>query len=98
MSNGNRWIELDLIGTTSNRDGIGSKVFVTSGGLTQYREQGGGYHRWSQNFKRVHVGLGINTVASVTVQWPNGTSTTHASLAANHVYQVKQDGTSVSIH
>jgi hypothetical protein len=28
-------------GTTSNRDGVGSKVYVTSGGVTQYREQNG---------------------------------------------------------
>ncbi len=55
--NGNNWVEFDLVGTTSNRDAIGSKVYVTAGGVTQYREQNGGYHKWSQNFMRVHVGL-----------------------------------------
>jgi|KBSMisStaDraftv2_1062788.scaffolds.fasta_scaffold59550_2 hypothetical protein len=98
MGNTNSWMEFDLVGTTSNRDGIGSKVYVTAGGITQYREQNGGYHRWSQNFMRVHVGLATNTQADTTVVWPDGTSTTYTGLAANHVYQLKQDGTYVQTH
>jgi hypothetical protein len=91
--NSNHWIELDLVGTTSNRDGQGSLVYVTAGGTTQYREQNGGYHRWSQNFRRLHVGLGQNTSADVRVQWPDGSETNYASLASNTMYQVRQDGT-----
>ncbi len=30
LGNSNSWIEFDLVGTTSNRDGIGSKVYVTA--------------------------------------------------------------------
>jgi hypothetical protein len=96
--NSNNWMEFDLVGTTDNRDGIGSKVYVTAGGVTQYREQSGGYHRWSQNFMRVHVGLALNTQADTTVVWPNGTSTTYTGLAADHIYQLKQDGTYTQIH
>jgi hypothetical protein len=77
--NANHWIELDLVGTTSNRDTVGSQVKVASGGVTQYREQNGGYHRWSQNFKRVHVGLGANTQADINVRWPDGSSTCSCS-------------------
>jgi ASPIC and UnbV/FG-GAP-like repeat len=98
LGNSNNWMEFDLVGTTSNRDGVGSKVYVTSGGKTQYREQNGGYHRWSQNFSRVHVGLAQNTQGDVTVVWPNGISKTYTSLPANHVYQLKQDGTHTQIH
>jgi hypothetical protein len=32
------------------------------------------------------------------VVWPDGTSTTYTGLAANHVYQLKQDGTYVQTH
>jgi hypothetical protein len=111
VGNSNSWMEFDLVGTTSNgtssnRDGIGSKVYVTTplnsagqpGPVTQYREQNGGYHRWSQNFMRVHVGLATNTQADVTVVWPDGTSTTYLALPARHVYQLKEDGTSLPIH
>jgi hypothetical protein len=95
--NANHWMEFDLVGTTSNRDGVGSKVYVTSGGVTQYREQNGGYHRWSQNFPRVHVGLAANTQADATVVWPDGSSTTYTALDANHLYQLKQDGTNIQL-
>ena len=60
LGNANSWIEFDLVGTRSNRDGIGAKIYLTSGGVTQYREQNGGYHRWSQNSTRGHVGLAGN--------------------------------------
>ena len=59
--NTNHWIQIDLDGVTSNRSGIGAKVFATAGGVTQLREQNGGYHRWSQNDQRIHFGLGTNT-------------------------------------
>jgi hypothetical protein len=99
LGNSNNWMEFDLVGTTDNRDGIGSKVYVTSpDGVTQYRQQSGGYHRWSQNFMRVHVGLAQNTQANVTVVWPNGTSTTYTTLPADHIYQLKQDDTYTQIH
>ena len=37
VGNGNHWIEIDLEGTKSNRDGIGAVVYVTAGGITQMR-------------------------------------------------------------
>ena len=33
--NQNNWITLNLIGTTSNRDGIGARIKLTSGGKVQ---------------------------------------------------------------
>ena len=91
--NANRWLQLDLVGTASNRDALGAKVYVKAGGITQYREQNGGYHRWSQNFDRIHVGLRGNTRADVTVVWPSGSSRTYLGLAANHLYRIREDGT-----
>jgi hypothetical protein len=99
VGNSNSWVEFNLVGTTSNRDGIGSKVYVTAGGVTQYREQSGGNHRWSQNYMRVHVGLATNSVVdTATVVWPDNTSTSYSALAADHIYQLKQDGTYTQIH
>jgi hypothetical protein len=95
--NANHWLQLDLVGTASNRAGIGAQVYVKAGGVTQYREQNGGYHRWSQNFSRIHVGLRGNTRADVTVVWPNGTSRNYNGLAADHLYRVRQDGTYVRV-
>jgi hypothetical protein len=97
LENANNWIEFDLLGTTTNRKGIGARVYVTSGGVTQYREQNGGYHRWSQNFMRGHVGLAGNTRADITVEWPDGTETLYRGLPANRVYRLRQDGSFVAL-
>ncbi|HEX5786787.1 MAG TPA: CRTAC1 family protein [Woeseiaceae bacterium] len=88
----NRWIELDLVGRQSNRDGIGARVFVTAGGKTQVREQNGGYHRWSQNEKRLHFGLGSRASANVVVEWPSGRRDTYDNVAAGAVYSVVEAG------
>ncbi|WP_176371576.1 PKD domain-containing protein [Desulfosediminicola flagellatus] len=87
--NNNHWIEIDLVGTTSNRDGIGARVLVTAGGKTQLREQGGGMHRDSQNHTRIHFGLGQNsTIQSLEVQWPSGIVQVLENLAADKIIQV----------
>lgn len=93
--NGNHWLQLDLQGTRSNRDGVGAQVYVRTGTVTQYREQNGGYHRWSQNFQRIHVGLAGNTRADVSVRWPDGSMTSHVGLVADRLYRLRQDGSSV---
>jgi hypothetical protein len=81
------WLEIDLSGVASNRDGVGAKVYVTAGGVTQYREQNGGYHRWSQNHSRIHVGLAGNTTANVKIVWPSGTIDTYPAVAADALYR-----------
>jgi hypothetical protein len=90
--NANHWLQFDLAGTASNRDGTGARIYVTSASLTQYREQNGGYHRWSQNSRRIHVGLGAATRADVRVDWPDGTVRHYSGLAADRIYRLAQDG------
>lgn len=95
--NANKWIELDLRGVQSNRDGMGARVFVVADGVTQYREQNGGYHRWSQNHTRIHVGLGRNRDADITVEWPAGTSDTFSNVSANTIYRITEGQSIVPI-
>ncbi len=92
LGNSNHWLEIDLEGTVSNRDGVGAKVYVTAGGVTQLREQNGGYHRWSQNHQRLHIGLGSNTTADVTIEWPSGETDTHTGVAADALYIATENG------
>ncbi len=94
-SSTNRWVEVDLVGTVSNRDAIGAKVLASAGGLTQLREENGNYHRWSQNFKRIHFGLGQNDTVDIQVSWPNGDVDNFAGVAADQLYEITQ-GTSGS--
>ena len=86
------WVELDLVGTTSNRDAVGARIYATAGGVTQYREQNEGYHRWSQNQRRTHFGLADNTTVNLTIKWPSGRTDTYNSVAADHIYVATEGG------
>ncbi|MEM1230754.1 MAG: ASPIC/UnbV domain-containing protein, partial [Pseudomonadota bacterium] len=91
--NANGWLQFDLEGTSSNRDGIGAVVIIrTPDGKAQRRERNGGYHRWSQNHKRLHVGLGANTTADVEVRWPSGVVDVHSDVPANGIYRLEEGG------
>ena len=90
MGNSNHWIQLDLVGTVSHIDAIGSKVHATAGGITQLREKNGSFHRWSQNDQRLHFGLASNNRVNLTVYWPNGVSDTFVNVVADKIYRVTQ--------
>ena len=71
------WIELKLVGTTSNRDAIGARVHLVAGGGEQWQEVRGGGSYLSQNDLRVHFGLAAATLVDrLDVRWPNGGRTT----------------------
>lgn len=88
-SSGNRWLAIELRGTSSNRDGIGARVQVTAGGRQQIREHGGGMHRYAQNHG-IHFGLGQNLTADVLVTWPNGTTSVRQNVPANQYLRIVQ--------
>ena len=83
---GNNWLIIRLVGTDSNRDGIGARVNVVAGGITQVREVKAGSSSGSQNMLPVHFGLGqIAEVDSLIVRWPSGTVQTLTGVLPNQV-------------
>ncbi len=71
--NNNHWIEIELKGVVSNRNGIGALLLASTAGITQMRVQDGGIHRVSQNHQRIHFGLAENNfIEELTIQWPSG--------------------------
>jgi hypothetical protein len=67
------WVELKLIGTKSNRDGVGARVQLQAGGLTQIRELDGGNGYAGQSMHRIHFGIGTaNKVDALRIRWPSG--------------------------
>jgi hypothetical protein len=89
--NDNRWLQIDLEGTRSNRDGIGARVQVTAGGVTQTRIQDGGIHHRSQNHSRLHFGLGKQEMASrVVVEWPSGATQELTEIAAGQILRITE--------
>ncbi|MDY6866962.1 MAG: FG-GAP-like repeat-containing protein [Chloroflexota bacterium] len=73
LGNTNHWLQIKLVGTVSNRQGIGARVDVAAGGLTQTRQMNNGSHYLCQNSSILHFGLGTITFAdTITVTWPSG--------------------------
>ena len=72
--NDNHWLGVRLIGTTSNRDGIGAKVTLHSAKRVWVDEVRSGSSYNSSNDLRIHFGLGKETVfTGLEVRWPSGT-------------------------
>ncbi|MEM1179090.1 MAG: FG-GAP-like repeat-containing protein [Acidobacteriota bacterium] len=67
------WLEVVLEGTQSNRDGLGARVTVSAGGLTQTKLHDGKSGYLSQSSEPVYFGLGdAAAVEWIEVAWPNG--------------------------
>jgi len=72
-SHTNHWIQIQLRGTKSNRDGVGARVTVTAGDLTQIDEVHSGRSYQSDFGKRLHFGLGQRSkVDQIRVKWIGG--------------------------
>ena len=70
---GGTWLTLELQGTAANRDAVGARVEVESGGLLQVRELYAGSGFLSMDSQRLHFGLdGAASVDRVRVTWPSG--------------------------
>ncbi len=89
--NQNNWIILTLIGTTSNRDGIGSRVKVTSGGKVQTAQKKSTTGYLSQNDPRMHFGLAKNTIVDkIEIKWPSGKLQVLENIKANQILTVRE--------
>jgi hypothetical protein len=69
----NHWLQIRLQGTKTNRDGIGARVTVVAGDLTQIDEVHSGRSYQSDFGKRLHFGLGTRAkIDEVRVKWIGG--------------------------
>ena len=86
------WLELQLEGTRSNRDGIGARIKVTgasSGVQFNHVTTAVGYA--SASDKRVHFGLGADRLArEIEVRWPRGAIQVLRDVAAGQVLRIKE--------
>lgn len=72
-ANGGGWLGLRLQGAASNRDAIGARVELTTGGRTLVREVRRNASYLSSHDPRVLFGLGNAEVAErVEIRWPSG--------------------------
>ena len=89
--NRNHWLGLQLVGTQSNRDGIGARIWVTSGDLYQMEEARAASSYASGSDLRVYFGLGSRTKAdTVKIRWPSGMVQILRDVAAGQVLTVEE--------
>jgi hypothetical protein len=84
-------LRLRLIGTKSNRSGVGARVRVQTsrGWLWQDLKAGQGY--CSQSGLALHFGLDQDTAAPVVeIHWPSGLKETLKNVAAGHTHTLKE--------
>jgi hypothetical protein len=89
------WLLIKLIGTKSNRDGIGTRVTVEADGKQYLRlcTTDGSY--MSASDPRVHFGLGQATTVTIHLQWPSGLIGTYKNLAVNRLIAIREGKASV---
>jgi hypothetical protein len=93
---GGNWIKVRTEGTRSNRSGIGAKVSVTVGGMTQRQvvRTGTGYLGGAD--QRLHFGVGPATIVDrISIWWPSGQTQVLDGIPANQVITVVEPGISL---
>lgn len=89
--NQNHWLTLELVGHRSNRDAIGAEVKMVSAKGAQWATVTTAGSYLSSSDKRVHFGLGSETIArTIEIRWPSGIRQTLKDIHADQILQVQE--------
>jgi hypothetical protein len=88
----NHWVLLKLVGTKSNRMGIGAQIRITTDdGRKLYNEATTSTGYAASSDPRVHFGLGASRVIrEVEIRWPSGTRQLLHDVTADRVVEVTE--------
>jgi len=82
------WLRVELVGTESNRCGIGARLIATSGELQQMRELLGGLGYYQDDLV-AHFGLGRrDRVDQLEIRWPSGQVDVLVDIPADRTIRV----------
>ncbi len=85
------WLLVDAVGGKSNRDGMGAKIQLVTASGTQYNHVNTAVGYGSASDRRVHFGLGAETVIKeLTIRWPSGKTQTLKQVRADQVLTVRE--------
>jgi hypothetical protein len=91
LASGNRSIRFHLVGTKSNRDGIGAQVRIETSGLVRTAMVKSGSSYLSQSELPLTFGLGRrDSVDRVVIRWPSGRTEEHKKLGAGRTWVCKE--------
>lgn len=89
----NRGLRIKLVGTKSNRDGIGTRVILTAANGTQDQTLWSGGSYLSSSELVLTFGLGSSKKAdSIELHWPSGHIDHLSNVAADQIVTVKEGG------
>lgn len=89
--NRNHWLGINLVGTKSNRDGVGAKVTLTASGRRRDKQRLGGSSYCSASDPRLLFGLGAAAkIDEISVKWPSGETTTLKNVRSNQYLTIKE--------
>jgi hypothetical protein len=85
------WLKIVLIGTTSNRNGLGALVRVQADGRSFVKQCDGKSGYLSQSCLPLYFGLGDSKkIDSVEIQWPSGHKQVVRSPPKNQTIQITE--------
>jgi hypothetical protein len=91
LRSGNHWIAFKMLGTRSNRDGVGARITIKIGKRVMVDEVRSGGSYISQSDIRVHFGLGsAETIDSVQVRWPSGLKEQFQNVRVDAINTLKE--------
>lgn len=89
--NPNHWLLINLVGTVSNRDGLGSRIKIVTSEGVQYNHATTSVGYGSSSDKRVHFGLGrANKIERMEVKWLSGIRQTLTDVAADQILTLRE--------
>ena len=93
VQNEYNYIEFSLEGEYSTRDGVGTRIILHIGEDVYYRSMKMGDAYLTQNYGKLHFGLGSATmVDSIEVLWLSGVTDTYYDLSANQSVHLVEGG------
>lgn len=85
-----KWLEVDLKGSGLNRDALGAKVWLYSGGTSQYQEKYPVRGFQSTISPVLHFGVNSETIDSLVVEWPSRKRTKLKNAAINRLITLSE--------
>lgn len=87
----NGWVQLNLLSTSANAQGIGARVTVCAGGQRTMQEVTCGRGQRVEKPMRLHFGLGTaSAIDSVLVRWPGRTGYEKFSVPINSITTLRE--------
>ncbi len=93
----NHWLTLRLVGHKSNRDAIGAELKIVTAKGSQFATVTTASSYLSSSDKRVHFGLGPETVVElIEIHWPSGIRQTLKNVRGDQILQVDEPSEGVA--